>query len=181
MTDIPPTDMDDIPPDPPSWPLILGWISVGWGAVFLLCGFCFLASPLVMRGIGDVGELPPTMKMDGMMMVQLALSSLCNIILIVAGVMLVLRKPAGKPLHLVYAVLATLVGTWGMYRQYELQAQMKQWVIDNPNSPFAKGMNGPGAAAGATLGLVMGFIMTYIYPLFCFIWFGVVKAKAPLR
>jgi hypothetical protein len=173
--------MDDIPQDPPSWPVVFGWISAGWGTVFLLCGMYFLASPLMLQGAQGMGELPPTMKVDDAMLLQIVLSSLCNIILIVGGVLLVLRKPAGKTLHLVYAVLATVVGTWGMYRQFELQDQIKQWVIDNPNSLFAKGMSGPGAAAGATVGLVVGLLITYIYPVTCFIWFGVVKAKAPLR
>ena len=59
----------------------------------------------------------------------------------------------------------------GLYLSWRKNELMGQWVLDNPDSPFAKGYK-PGAG---TIGLAIGAIIGGAWPLFVAVWFGLVK------
>lgn len=167
--------------EPPRWPKVIGTISIVWGAMGLMCGGCMLGMGIMMPTMvksveAQQGPMPDVMKPTLLQLVVGGIGLIVPIILIVAGIMTVARKATGAMLHLVYAV-AGLISTIA-YTAISLphQAQLAEWVQQNPTDPWAKQAN-PG------LGWAIFSIITLIslaYPVFCLIWFGAVKRRAPM-
>ncbi|MDX2132448.1 MAG: hypothetical protein SFY69_10390 [Planctomycetota bacterium] len=159
----------------PSWPKVIGIISICWGALGLVCTGCgglwYALGPQWLAQQPGMGELPPSMKPTGAMWLVLAAGLGLAGLLIGAGVTCTMRRPVARPLHLVYAVLALLVGVVSTYVQWQTMVAMNQWVAENPDSQFAKQHN----AAGQMAGLVAGLVIGNAWPLFALVWFGAVK------
>lgn len=162
------------------WPKVIGIISVVWGSLNVACIGCGVGMQFMMGGMLQ------TVYPDGMPLVMLspplinyvsgAVSAAAALLLILCGVMLLLRNPVARPLHLMYAVIALLATAFGMYLQIEVQAELAQWAKDNPGTAFAKQQ-----ANSGTIGAFIGVIVTALFgvwPLFCLIWFGAVKRNS---
>ncbi len=178
-----PADIADLPGDPPAWPKVIGIISIVFSSLALVCGGCGVAvTPFMgqlMGGISQGHELPPMYQPHIGNMAVAGLGLLNALLLLIAGVMLLKRKPIGRPLHLVNAVLSIPRMVPGLYLQWRLQQETAIWAQQaDPANPFAQQFNSPGASMGNTIGLIFGAVIGLSYPLFLLVWFGLVKRKA---
>jgi hypothetical protein len=179
---VPPmTPVDDLPPERASWPKVVGVISIVYSALFLTCSGCGIGMlafiPKMMAGQPGIDEgFPPSMQMYPLKIASFAFSMLMLVVLLVAGITTVMRRPVGRPLHLLWGVLSLVVAIAMLIivTVPEMSADV-QWYKDHPGSPFAKQQGN--AAAGpikyATTALFV--LLGLAWPTFCLIWFGLVK------
>lgn len=176
MTQESPVQYEDVVVEVPSWPKVLGIVSICWGVLSLGCVGCGIIGPALQSAMippeqaKDMPILPP----DPMQYVQLGLGGVFAILLIAAGAMTAARKAAGRTLHLVYALASfpmLALSIWVVLRQ---QVAMDQWIADNPDSPFAAQMKTM-SGIGPTIGIAMAVVFGLAYPAFLLIWFGLVK------
>lgn len=163
----------------PSWPKVIGIISIVFGALGMLCGIAGVGMTMFgasMMG-GQTGDFPPVYANPPVLALVVAgIGTLWAIVLIVAGSMTAARKPVGRPLHLLYAVVAIVLGAVSMYNQVQIQAQVDQWVKDNPDKQFAKQQK-QGGGFGQAVGYACGGFFGFGWPLFTLVWFGAVKRR----
>ncbi|MCG3125113.1 MAG: hypothetical protein GIKADHBN_03641 [Phycisphaerales bacterium] len=182
MSTLPPPapsiEPDDLPAEQPSWPKVVGIISICVGALFMCCGGFGLASPLLMNMMPPEqrSQFPPSM-MSGLQTALIAAGMLSDVLLIVAGALTISRKPAGRVLHLAFAVIAILITIGATFAGFQQQAVIDQWVRENPSSQFAQQQKMAGGM-GQWFGLGIGLVLGLAYPIFLFIWFGLVKRTA---
>jgi len=150
-----------------------------WGSVMIACGGCglawmyFGASMIPADQVQQMPPMNPGMGAIGAMVVGMGF----DVLLIVAGATTVGRKPIGRPLHLTFAVLALPLFVVSMYFNMQHQANIEEWVKQNPDTPTAKAMQGGAGAIGQIVGWVMGIVLGLAYPIFLLVWFGLVKRK----
>src|SRR5688572_15792538 len=132
--DAPHTSPQDIVPDePPRWPGVVGVISIVWASLGILCGACGVLSPVLMQMFlaqaeQQLGPMPAAMK-PGPMQVGLAGVSLAwAFVLLTAGILLMIRKPVARPLHLVYGAVAILLTIAGTAAGVMAQMALNEWV-----------------------------------------------------
>lgn len=187
MTDhsAPPTHADllddDISPRP-AWPKVIGIISIVFGGLGLVCGVLGVGSvmfmPSMMSGQTFEGGTPPVfpyVPASPVMMALMIVGVLWAVMLIVAGSMLVARKPVARPLHIVYAIVSTLLGAVTMKMQVDQQNLMMDWMRDNPNAQITQMSGGN---VGGLIGLAVGGFFAFAWPLFILFWFLVVKRRS---
>lgn len=180
--DAPPRDYQPglLPDEPPKWPGIVGVISIVWASLGLLCGICGLASPLIMQAAfaqaasSQMGPMPDVMKPGLPQMAHGVVSLLWTVLLLVAGIMLTLRKPAARPLHLLYAVGSIILTIVGTVVGVMAQRAIHEWAANNPDNEWAKQIAQQPAAA-AYIGIGFAVVLGLAWPVFCLIWFGAVK------
>lgn len=172
-------EYDDL--EAPIWPKVVGITSTVWGTLGLGCGLCgtaLLSLPMIFEK--EMSQefpdgIPPTLAHPPVEIYLLALlGAVLAVYLITCGIVLLLRKPLARPLHLVYAVAALTIFVGSFWFNWRFQAELKQWNLDNPNTKWAQQQaNGQKwkEIAGTSVGIVMGSG----WPLFCLIWFGLVK------
>ena len=174
----------------PSWPTIIGVISCVWGGITLLYnGCCQLGGSLV--GKAFMGAMPP--EFQDQMKAQMAMIgpidiafmlvlTLISVLLLVAAILLVRRKPIAAKFHITYGIIAVLVLlahiAWGVYRSSQVAQMMKQNTAAAGNNPMA-GFANMSETMLIVLNVVMG-ILRLVYPVFCLIWFGYVKKNADM-
>jgi hypothetical protein len=174
-----PMPLDDFDPNPPRWPKVVGWISMIFGALGVLCVSCSVAwlftAKDLMKGNPqiDVNNLPPVMHISPLMAVQLGVGAVSSILLIAAGGLTLGRQGLGRILHLIWGILALVNGLFGFFVQYQQQMAMAAWVKDNPDSVFSKNQS----PANLYIGLGCGALFL-LWPIFCLVWFGLVKRRA---
>lgn len=186
-TAAPSTEVPDLPPEPPTWPKVVGIISIVWGTLMLGCGACGI-------GVGLFGEaILPQMMPEGGPPVQTgmgpattaatAIGLVFYVLLIIAGILLIQRKPIARTLHLIYAVLAIVLGiatfAVGLPEQRRQLEQIETWLEENPDHPQAEAIRrqiefskNPAVMIGS---MTLGACFTLAYPGFCLVWFGLVK------
>jgi hypothetical protein len=171
---------DDIKPRP-AWPKVVGIISIVLGSLGLICGVLGTGSlfffPSMMSGQTFEGGTPPVFPYQPAPMGLLVLSvfgTLWAVVLIVAGAMCVGRKPAARPVHLVWALVTVVTSTLSMYMQVTMQNKASDWMRDNPDAQVTQ-MSGGGV--GNLIGLAVGGFFAYAWPLFVLIWFLMVKRR----
>lgn len=161
--------------EPTAWPKVIGIISIAWAGLGLTCALCGAGSmvfmPQILKNNPQMGELPPTLKFGVADFAGLGLGTAMGILLLVAGVTTLRRRFVGRTFHLVYAVIAIVGTLFSTYMQWQKLEVMRQWVQDNPQSPFAKGNPTLSGLVGMAVGLILGLG----YPVFLLIWFGAIK------
>lgn len=178
----PPTEPMALLDEPKSWPKVIGIMSIVWGCLGLVCNACGVVMPkLVTYMLPDEmknGPMPPNMTPGPLMYAMVALGMLVSVLLIVAGASLASRKRSGRPLHLAWGVLACIMGCVGLYLQWRINAETQVWMQQNPDTLWAKQQAKQGGGnIGLVIGLVMGVIFGFSYPVFCLVWFGLVKTN----
>ncbi len=116
-------NMDGIPPamsELPGWPKVIGTISIVWASLGLLCGGCgmifLVAMPTFMKGaVEKLGPMPPPMLPSPEQMVLGGIGFLWAIVLLVAGITTVTRRPIGRPLHLIHGAVAIILGVLAIF------------------------------------------------------------------
>ncbi|MFZ4576116.1 MAG: hypothetical protein ACOYN0_17155, partial [Phycisphaerales bacterium] len=91
---LPPTEIPDLPPEPPQWPKVVGIISVSWGVLGLLCTSCMPFMSTFLKSVIPEGEggLPPLMPEGLAMAVLIGGGVISAVLLITAGVLSIGRK-----------------------------------------------------------------------------------------
>lgn len=175
-----PTSGDfSMPAEPPSWPKVVGIISIVWGSLGVLCNICGVigqaSGNFLMTMVPPEQQEAMKAQMAAGGIAQIALyvvSALVSILLIVAGVTTLKRQATGRMLHLAYGaigIVLTIAGTFIALKGIDAQIAA---MSNNPNTP-------PQALAGAKMGsyfgMAFGVCIGLAYPLFCLIWFGAIK------
>lgn len=179
MSDAPPTDPGgiELPPDLPRWPKVIGITSIVWGSLGTMCAGCgsiyaVAIAPGLMKGMeAQFGPLPAAFKPGVETIVAGALGVIMTILLIVAGIFLVQYKRLGRTLLLAYgggSLVTTAIAT--ALQVMKVMEQM-DFAKQNPDNGWVKVQNPMYALIGAGVGVVMGLA----WPVFCLIWFGLVK------
>ncbi|MCC6427542.1 MAG: hypothetical protein IT435_12060 [Phycisphaerales bacterium] len=177
----PPIEPEPFPAELPKWPKVVGIISIVWASLGTCCGVLGLGLGVVGRSMippEKSDQFPPHFVSPPVVILGVVGLSF-GLILLAAGIMTVSRKPIGRILHIVYSILSILIFPVSMYFNFQMQAEMEQWVQQNPNTDFAKqqAQMGSGGQLGQIIGMVIGTVMGLAYPVFCLIWFGLVKRK----
>jgi hypothetical protein len=165
--------------EPARWPTVVGTISIVWASLNLLCAGCGVLSPVLMSTLmksaeAQLGPMPDVMRPGAGQVVVAGLGFVWAILLLVAGIMLTLRKPAARMLHLVYAAGAIVLSIAGTAVAVMMQLRIAEWVADNPDSPWAQQQNPAVSFAMIGVSVVLGMA----WPVFVLVWFGVVKRNA---
>lgn len=177
---VPPSQSEFEDRQPPSWPKVIGIISMVFAGLGLFCVGCGALSPALMSMIPAEAQsrMPPMLFSPPIIQwVNLALGAMLAVYLLVSGVVLLSRNPAARTMFLIYGALGTLLSIWSMYWQINLQSQMTEWAQQNPDTDYAKSQQGAGGAVGQIIGWTLGLLFGFAWPLFCLIWFGAVKKK----
>jgi hypothetical protein len=170
-------DIDAEAHELPGWPKVVGIISIVWGGIGITCIGCGVAGALFAPSLiprDQAAQMPPPM-MSPLQYLQMLLGVVMAILLIFAGVLTLRRNISGRYLHLAYAALSLPLFALSIWAGLQQQAAMDQWAAQNPDSPMAKSMSGPQAQIGQVVGWAFGAAFGLLYPLFLFIWFGLIK------
>jgi hypothetical protein len=149
------------------WPIVIGWVSIGVGAFFAAMALLGLANPAAWLTPARARQYqfsPP----DWLKTWQVAASLLSLATygtLILAGALLLKRRPAARPLHLLYVALAVFLAATVMV----LQVHMAEYMSTSLNVPMPRGMR-PLMKSMVIFGMVLGLPMTLGYPTFLVIW-----------
>lgn len=167
--------------EPPVWPKVIGILSIVFASMGLTCGGCGVVGLVLLMASGaqlSDDPLPPPMQPDVTDWALMGLSMLMSVLLLVAGIVTVMRRPAGRALHLLYAVLDLPLVIASTAMSIQQMNEMAQWAANNPDSQWAQQQNMPGANVGQYVGLAFGLLMGVGYPIFLLIWFGMIKRRA---
>lgn len=175
---LPGAEIIDAPSEPPAWPKVIGWISIVWAGLWLLCGLCGVVSlafmPQMLKSAeAQLGPMPDVMKPELAQMVLSGISLIGPIILLAAGISTISRKAIGRSLHLAYAAFSILLAIPSGYVAVTHQLKLEAWAAANQADKWAKQAGSP----LAWVFIVLGFGIGVIWPLFCAIWFGAAKKK----
>lgn len=179
----------------PGWPKPIGIISLTLGILAVTCGvlgigMTFAGSALMGSLMG--GQLPPGVPpppmappLDAVMLASAFVGFITNLILIAAAAALLRRQPKGRALHLVYAlagIVSAFIGAFaGHHGQQAQAAAMEAWIADHGHTEIGQQIaQSQQAQAGmqSTIQLVTLAVITLItlaWPVFCIIWFGMIK------
>lgn len=166
--------------EPPRWPKVVGIISIVWGAIGLVCNGIGLVggllTPTLMQSAASQmeGGVPPQYQQVNPLMVGVSvLGAIMAVVLIVAGILTVNRKPAGRMAHLVVALVSLLVLIAYIPVQWSMNEGIAQWVRENPDAQFSQTYS-PGPAI---IGMAFGVVIGAAWPVFSLIWFGALKKR----
>ena len=182
MSDYGPTTHDenyDDLPEVPKWPKIVGIVSVVLGSLGLICNGCgaaymFGAEQMLKMAEPHMGSPAPSVMIPSPALAIVSMIGfLWAILLLIAGILCIARNPMTRLTHLVYAVGGLLLVGVATYLQLEQQAALMEWARQNPDNPWAQNANSPMNAVSLYFGVVLGAA----WPVFCLIWFGLVKTR----
>jgi hypothetical protein len=165
----------------PMWPKTVGVISIVWGALGAACGACSVAGSLLSMlmaptggAAGPGGQIPPipeVMKPTALQVAPTLVGAAWSVYLIVCGVVLLMRRPIARPMHLAYAVGSVLLTIVSTVISVQFQAAISQWAARNPGDFWAKYHNPMLSYILIGVFAVLGLC----WPVFCLAWFGLVK------
>ncbi|MFN0012831.1 MAG: hypothetical protein ACKVS8_14450 [Phycisphaerales bacterium] len=169
-------DLDDDVPQEITWPKTMGIASIVWATIGMGCIGCG-AVGIAMQGGNNSGPpgwgpMPDVMKQPPSTMVLLAVGVPVAILLLIAGILLIKRNPLARTLHLVYAVIGLVNTGVSTFLSFQHQLRVLAWAKDNPDDQWGKMMAG---GPWMVLGMVVGLVLGGAWPLFCLVWFGLVK------
>jgi len=155
---VPPVQTQGYIPQPKrsAWPTVIGIISTIFAAMGLICTPISLAINAFNPATQKVHEFMPEWYRTwelGSGLVGVAFA----VLLLIAGISLMKRRPIGRSLHLIYAIIGTVMTVINAVAIVLLIGE----TSDMPD-PMRYGMIG-GGAGGVCLGLA--------YPIFLLIWF----------
>jgi hypothetical protein len=165
--------------EPSTWPTVVGTISIVWASLNMLCGGCGVLSPVLMSTFmksaeAQMGPMPDVMKPGALQIGLAGVGLLWAIMLLAAGIMLTLRKPVSRALHLAYAGGAVVLTVVAVVVSFMIQTRIAEWVASNPDNKWAQQQNATMSWAMLGISIVLGLA----WPVFCLIWFGLVKRDA---
>ncbi len=170
--------MDDL--EAPIWPKPIGVISIVWGTVNIGCMGCGVAGLLMPMFMGSSMQqafpdgMPPTLMNPPITIwVNYLLGLGLALVLIGSGIVLLLRKPIARPMHLAYAAVGLVLTVFGLYSGWQMQSEINAWCQQHPDTAWAKQSGASGAFQW--IGLAIGIVLGLGWPIFLLVWFGLVK------
>lgn len=185
---------------PAGWPKPIGVLSLVFGILAVTCGVVgmamWAASDALMGSLMG-GAMPPNTPpppfsppMSPVLLTSAGLGVILNIILICAGAALLKRSESGRSLHLVYAlvgIVAAFFGSFAGYSGQQAQQQaMTQWIeqhgdTDDTTRQIADSQKQSAQMQGPiqAVSLIVGLIVALAWPVFCIVWFGMMKKAVP--
>lgn len=171
-------------PDAPGWPKPVGLTSVILGALNSTCSGCFaawmvLVPTVLLEGMESQypDGIPPMFATVHIPFIfSLGIGLLLEILLIVAGSMLLMRRAVARPLHLAYFVGGVIAFCISTYIGVQYQVELTEWIKQNPDTKFAQEQQATGWI-GQAIGWTWGILMGLVWPVFCGVWFGLIKKK----
>jgi len=169
--------------DPPGWPKVIGIMSIIFGAISVCCGgLGLIATPFlgpIMEGQLNGAPPSPDMTPDLITIGIGVLSLLLNVVLVIAGIVLISRKASGRKLHLLYSLLFVPIVVATSWNALRVQAAKEVWAHDYPDNPIAQGVQKQ-IDMGIPIAEITAIVILLIalaWPLICIVWFGFVKTK----
>lgn len=190
--DAPPTRAGDFVPlrPPEGWPTVIGVLSIIFGSLGSLQGFCGLLSLILMAVV--VPLLPQEMKDQmGQQMqssapypVPQALVTLLELVgsvmLLVGGIFLVKRRAKAAGVLTAYAVVDLVANTCGSVLAYfALRAQMAHLQNDPQMQQVPSWMLNIMKNMGPVV-IPIGWVLVSIWPVFLLLWFRRAKIRASM-
>jgi hypothetical protein len=179
----PPTDMGQfiIPPQPSSWPKVIGIIAIVLGSLATLGGLLGAASSYITEwGLSMMPAEARTAAMTETIVrwrPWLVATSLCSaavaVLLIVAGARLVNRRPSAPGLCRNWAILKMIVVLFVAAVTYHVQREQFANVPPAGTRGMPAGMPAMMAVFSAAFGVLWGWAL----PVFMLIWFARRKIK----
>ena len=188
----PPMFPGEMPQEPKSWPKVLGIFSIVWGSLGLICNGCGAVmlvfqqammdmliqqqqnNPSASKGGPQMTPMPDVMKPGAMDMAGPVLGFLVCILLLVAGILLTMRRAQSRMMHLVYGGLSLIVTLIGTAMAVQKQNAIAAWATQNPDDFWAIQQTTQGGQF-AYIGIGRAFTPGLAYTVFVLIWFGVIK------
>jgi len=179
-TAVPPQQPGEIgrPAQAPTWPTVIGVISIVFGAGACLGGVWGLFAPqfldLMAKQMpqGQAEMFSAVQEWSTWMVVNAALTVIIALVLLAAGIELVRRRARGVKLCRVWAVLKIIFGIVGAYIGLQIQqAQFRE--MSQGNLPVGGGFY----VVVGVVSMVFGIAWTCAYPVFLLIWFSRAKVK----
>lgn len=192
---MPPTSSDfSLPAEPPSWPKVIGIISIVWGSLGTLCGICGAVMTVAMgpfmqwaakmqaqapqRGGPTLPTtaIPSELTPNGLQMVSAFFWPIATILLIVAGISLLKRAAAGRTLHLASGAISAVFTLVGLAGAFMYQQSASKFIAANSSDAWAQFFSQQSGGPSGQL-FQAGFIacVGLLYPAFCLVWFGAMK------
>jgi hypothetical protein len=151
-----------------NWPNVIGWISVGFGALGVVGSIC----SQVFTALGQSPQmqvLQPSPLVRGL---SFGAGMLSTILLITAGVALLLRHPLARRLYMVWSPFALVLWLIGAMMMAATLPELGAQARTDPTSPFAGAGRNPGVLA-VTAGIASCALLPgLLLPGFCLVWFG---------
>ncbi|MFT5423074.1 MAG: small-conductance mechanosensitive channel [Phycisphaerales bacterium] len=169
--------------EPPGWPKVIGIMSIIFGSLSVFCGgIQAVAAPFqgsMVEPMLNGDPMPPGYSFDAVMIGLAIGGGAVNVLLLVAGILLVNRRAAARLAHLVYALLLIPLTVLSGLNGMKVMAAQQDWAKLYPSNDFAKQMTAAGdiSATIGTVILLLVILLSLAWPLFCIIWFGLVKTK----
>jgi hypothetical protein len=164
-----------LPPRRASWPTAVGIISICLGSMnlfWVLAGAAMQSAATELPGKANVQMQLPEFR-DLQISAQV-LGSVVNLVLVTAGILVLKRRPLGRPLHLLYALLGIGSAAFGLYVAMTMMpAMLRKMAAVSPESGRMLGV----MKASMTAGMVMGIAWGCAYPVFLLIWFHLSKVR----
>ncbi|MHC4443904.1 MAG: hypothetical protein ACYTF1_02960 [Planctomycetota bacterium] len=179
---VPPTEPGQmvIPPRPSSWATVIGIIAIVLGALGILgviwgaIASYFAESMMPMMSATQRAELIDSMKeYELLTMVNGMLGLVVAVLLLIAGIGLIKRRPWSPKLCKTWAVLKMVVAVIGMVVGIIMQQSTFEAMSQQSNVPgFGQWM-----FVGMLIGTCFGLIWGWALPVFMLIWFSRRKIK----
>jgi hypothetical protein len=171
----PPVSADfNVPVEPPSWPKVVGIISIVMASLSLVCGACGIIQNGMSLASGGK-DLPMangnTMHLpapSALSVVAQGAGWLWAILLLVAGIMTLKRVANGRMLHIVYAAVSIVLGIAGTALAMGDVARMTEALNQDPQMAQMAGIMKPAMYGGMCIGVALALG----YPVFLLVWFG---------
>ena len=175
MTQAPPVDalLDYDPEDRPSWPKVVGIISIVWGGLGMTCACWDVVSPFT-------SEQAAKQATTGTIALS-AVGMAWGVLLIASGILCLQRAYAARWAHLVYAIGSLLLSVAGII----IFQNGKEAMLDAIVQGIRDGQQGQGGPSpesmrstisiSMTVMLVVMTVIQSIWPIFCLFWFGLIK------
>ena len=164
-----------------AWPTAIGVISIVLGGLGLVCiSVSVTWNAMQFRMPNQMAQEMPFVMPDWFLTYQTVaglLQMVVSILLLVAGILLLRRRPAAGWLHLLYAVLGLTLAIVGAIVTYhameEVSASFEQSEGLEDMPPFVRAMMTSQMRSGS----IMGVIFAAAYPAFLLVWF----LRGPIR
>lgn len=186
MTEIPPpqsstqaVQYEEVYVEVPTWPRAIGIFSIIWASLGLCCmayGIYQMVVPQTDPNMpADLTEQLHKQQHSVASYVSYGVGTVAVFTLIAAGILTLMRNIMGRYLHLIYGVLSITnfaIAAVGLFATIKI---FQDWGAQNPGSDFAKAINS-GVVTGFLYGIIaVSGLISCIYPLFLFVWFGLIK------
>lgn len=172
----PPTEPAPLLDEPRTWPKVVGIISIVWGALNIGCIGCAVLGSFMQQSPNNQ-PVPAEFKMSLAQWIVIGLSAIPTILVLTGGIMLVARRRAGRPVLLTYALFSLVLTVVSAVLQYQQFQAIKAWMAANPSDELAKMMSNSGMVNFQLAMIAVGVAVSLAWPVFCLIWFGMVKTN----